>query len=92
MGRSLATALYLNEGVVLEPTIAFKGIWNFDDAPIKLSTGTVQAERLRAEIEGGLMIKFPNGYSVRASAAYDGIGDKNLEVWTTKAWINIPLN
>jgi hypothetical protein len=82
----------LDNGVTIEPQFSVKGIWNFDDAPIALSTGTVRAAPLRAEVETGVMIKMPSGFSVRASGSYDGIGDKNLEVWTTKGWINFPLN
>jgi outer membrane autotransporter protein len=82
----------LDNGVTVEPQFSVKGVWNFDDAPIALSTGTVRAAPLRAEVETGIMIKMPSGFSVRASGSYDGIGDKNLEVWTTKGWINFPLN
>ena len=91
-GPEFGYTSHLDNGVTVEPQFSVKGIWNFDDAPIALSTGTVRAAPLRAEVETGIMIKMPSGFSVRASGSYDGIGDKNLEVWTTKGWINFPLN
>ena len=91
-GPEFGYTTYLRNGVTIEPQVSFKGIWNFDDAPIVLSTGPVRAEPLRGEVETGIMVKTPGGYAVRASGSYDGIGDKNLEVWTAKGWVNIPLN
>lgn len=82
----------LDNGVLVEPQFSIKGIWSFDDGPLWLSTGAVRPDEWRAEVEGGIMLKMPSGLGVRISASYDGIGDRNLEVWTTKAWISVPLN
>jgi hypothetical protein len=91
-GPEFGYTTHLQNGWTVEPQLSLKGIWNFDDAPIQLSTGPVKAAEVRAQVEGGVMVRLPDGFSVRASGSYDGIGDKNLEVWTTKAWVNFPLN
>jgi outer membrane autotransporter protein len=91
-GPEFGYSIRTGQGWLVEPQFSVKGIWNFDDAPIKLSTGTVQADELRAQIEGGVMVKTPTGFAVRAAGSYDGLGDKNLEVWTAKVWVNIPID
>lgn len=43
-------------------------------------------------VEGGVIYATPDGYKFRAAGSYDGIGDDDFDVWTAKAWLNIPLN
>lgn len=52
----------------------------------------MEPEEFRGQVEGGVLIKTPDGYSIRAAGSYDGIGDKDLEAWSAKAWLNVPLN
>jgi hypothetical protein len=82
----------LEDGTLVEPHASIKGIWSFDQETLDLSTGPVEPDEFRAQIEAGILIKTPDGYSVRAAGSYDGIGDKDLEAWSAKAWLNVPLN
>jgi outer membrane autotransporter protein len=91
-GPEFAYTRRLQDGTLVEPHVSIKGIWNFDQETLDLSTGPVTPEEFRAQIEAGILIKTPDGYSVRAAGSYDGIGDKDLEAWSAKAWLNIPLN
>jgi len=91
-GPEFGYAVMMNNGIVIEPQFSVKGIWGFDDGPLDLSIGIVRPGEFRGQVEGGLMAKMPDGFAVRASGTYDGIGDKNLEVWTAKVWLNFPLN
>ena len=81
----------LQNGIGIEPHLSVKGIWDFYGDTLELSTGPVKAEDFRVQIEGGVTIQIPEGYSFRASGSYDGIGDKDLEAWTAKAGVNIPV-
>jgi hypothetical protein len=81
-----------DDGTLVEPHLSIKGIWNFDDDDLVLSTGAVKPEELRAAVEAGLMVKLPDGKALRASGSYDGIGDDDFEAWSGKLWLNIPLD
>ena len=80
------------DGTIIEPHLSIKGIWNFDTEELKLSTGTYKTEEFRAQIEGGIIVRLPEGYAVRAAGSYDGLGDDDLEAWSFKTWFNMPLN
>ncbi len=80
------------DGTIIEPHLSIKGIWNFDTEELKLSTGTYETGELRAQIEGGIIVRLPDGYAVRAAGSYDGLGDDDLEAWSFKTWFNMPLN
>jgi hypothetical protein len=81
-----------DDGTLVEPQLSIKGIWNFDDDDLVLSTGAVKPDELRAAVEAGLMVKLPDGKALRASGSYDGIGDDDFEAWSGKLWLNIPLD
>jgi hypothetical protein len=81
----------LENGLSIEPHLSVKGIWDFYGDELELSTGPVKPDDFRVQVEGGVTIQTPDGYSFRASGSYDGIGDKDLEAWTAKAGVNIPL-
>jgi outer membrane autotransporter protein len=82
----------LENGTTVEPHISLKGIWNFDGDTLELSSGPVKIDDFRAQIEGGVIVKSVDGYSFRAAGSYDGIGDSNLDAWSAKGWLNIPLD
>jgi outer membrane autotransporter protein len=81
----------LENGLSIEPHLSVKGIWDFYGDELELSTGPVKPDDFRVQVEGGVTIQTPDGYSFRASGSYDGLGDKDLEAWTAKAGVNIPL-
>jgi outer membrane autotransporter protein len=83
---------YYENGTSIEPHMSVKGIWTFEGDELELSTGTVDLDQFRASIEGGVIVRAADGYAFRAAGSYDGIGDEDLEAWSAKLWLNIPVN
>jgi hypothetical protein len=52
----------------------------------------VEPNRDRARVEGGVIIRKPNGPAMRAAVSYDGIGDSDFDAVSGKLWLNFPLN
>ena len=46
----------------------------------------------RAKVEGGVLIRAPSGWGVRAAGTYDGIGSGDFDSYGGSLWINVPLN
>jgi hypothetical protein len=90
-GPEIGYRIVTSGGTVVEPHVAVEGVRNFNDPVLYLSTGPVSPEELRAKVEGGVLVRLPDGVSARAAGAYDGIGDKNMEAWSAKVWLSLPL-
>jgi hypothetical protein len=91
-GPEFGYRMVREDGTIVEPHLSIKGIWNFDQTDLELTTGSVTPHEFRGQIEGGVIMRLPNGMAMRAAGSYDGIGDDDLEAWSAKAWLNIPLN
>lgn len=81
------------DGTRIEPHISIEGIWDFDEAgPLAIGGIVTSANDVRAKVEGGVMLTRPGGVGVRATGAYDGIGDGDFSAYSGKLWVNMPLN
>ena len=82
-------------GSIVEPHVAIKGLWDFDDAgnlSNTLADTVASADDLRGKVEGGILFTRPDGVSMRATGSYDGIGADDFEAYSGKLWLNFPLN
>jgi outer membrane autotransporter protein len=81
----------LDGGAVIEPQVAIYGVWNFDQNTLLVNNTAFTPDDFTGRIEGGAQVYLPRGWSVRGTAAYDGIGS-DYDAVTGKVWLNIPLN
>lgn len=80
-------------GVVVEPHVSLEGIWNFDQgSPVSISGFNVGSSEFQGRVEGGLLVRGPQGLSARAVATVDGIGASDFDAIGGEFWINLPLN
>jgi hypothetical protein len=85
--------LDLSGGTVIEPHVSLTGIWNFATDKLELDGATdIDRDESRAKVEGGVLVLTPSGWSMRAAAAYDGIGSDDFEAYSGSVWVNVPLN
>ena len=94
-GPKIAYAGETASGTVLQPHIAIKGIWDFDEAEIvNLTTGLTEgsSDGVRARVNGGIAARFASGWSVTGEGFYDGIGANDLEAYGGSVKVNMPLN
>jgi len=90
-GPEFAYHWLLDGGAVIEPQLALYGVWNFDQNTLRLNNIFYTPDDFTARLEGGAQVYLPKGWSVRGTAAYDGIGSDYNAV-TGKVWLNVPLN
>ena len=91
-GPEFGTAVSLGEGSVLEPHIAFTGLWDFAQSGQLDGNGlATTGDDLRLKIEGGATLRGASGTSIRATLSYDGIGAQDFSAWGGQLWVNIPL-
>ncbi|MHA1134617.1 MAG: hypothetical protein ACTSRM_10095 [Alphaproteobacteria bacterium] len=68
------------------------GVWNFEDSGGFFVADTFATpDDFAGRLEGGALMYLPKGWSMRGTAAYDGIGG-DYEAVSGKVWLNIPLN
>lgn len=82
----------LPDGTMIEPHISIAGLINFSDDDLVIGGQAIDNNDARAKLEGGVIIRTPEGYAIRAAASYDGIGQDDFEAYSGSLWINIPLN
>jgi hypothetical protein len=88
----IARSIHGPGGAIVEPHVAISGIWNFDSDNLYINGTLVETEGARAKVEGGVLIMTPGGLNLRAAAAYDGLGEDDLEAVSGSVWLSIPLN
>lgn len=94
-GPKIAYAAETPSGAILQPHIAIKGIWDFDEAEIvNLTTGLTEGstDEVRARVNGGIAARFESGWSVTGEGFYDGIGTDDLEAYGGSIKVNMPLH
>jgi hypothetical protein len=91
-GAELAYRIQIRHGLVAEPHIAIHGITNFDTDDLVINGSLVETSASRAKVEGGVIFWTQSGWSVRAAASYDGIGQSEFESVSGRLWFNIKLN
>jgi uncharacterized repeat protein (TIGR01451 family) len=93
LGQEVGYRFRLPEGGMLEPFVGFKGIWDFnkDDASI-VGSFVVGNDPWHGKVEGGAIMQTPWGASLRGTVAYDGIGDRGLNIYQGRLLVTVPLN
>ena len=91
-GPEVAYKFKLQNGAILEPYVALKGVYDFSADSQASSSGTPAANTITGRLEAGASYKFDNGISVRASGAYDGIGSATYRAKQGQAFVIVPLN
>ncbi len=90
-GPEFAYRWLLDGGAVIEPQLALYGVWNFDQNTLLVNNTYFSPDDFTGRLEGGALVYLPRGWSVRGTAAYDGIGS-DYDAVTGKVWLNVPLN
>jgi len=76
---------------MVELQLAIYGVWNFDQNTLLVNNTSFRPDDFTGRLEGGAQVYLPKGWSVRGTAAYDGIGS-DYDAVTGKVWLNIPLD
>jgi outer membrane autotransporter protein len=82
----------LENGTMIEPHVSLTGIVNFATDELEINGALVETDDTRAKIEGGVLIRTPSGWGLRAAGSYDGIGGDDFEAYSGSLWVNVPLN
>lgn len=80
------------DGIVYEPMVSVKGLWDFV-RPNAVSVGGILVgdDALHAMAEAGLMARAANGVAMRLVGQYDGIGSNSFHSYGGQVWVNVPL-
>ena len=90
-GPEFGYAIQRPDGTIVEPHVAFTGMWDFDkDSSTTVGGLTTSIDDFRVKVEGGLMVRATNGMSGRAALSYDGIGSDDLTAWGGQLWLSLP--
>lgn len=91
-GPEMATLVALGDGMVLEPRVAFRGIWDFEPADtITIGNASYGDGRLRGVVEGGAILHGLDGLNLSVSGKYEGIGLNGFHAYGGSLWVNVPL-
>lgn len=91
-GPEIAYRRTLDNGMIVEPHISLRGIWDFDSSDVTVGTTTFNGDGFRGVVEAGILFHRADDFNVRISAKYDGIGVSDFDAIGGQIWINIPLN
>ncbi len=91
-GPEISQRIVLANGTVVEPHASLTGLWDFE-RPDSLTFGgaVVGDDEFRMQTEVGLIVNRPDDVNFRATLGYDGLFSDDLDAWTARAWVNIPL-
>jgi hypothetical protein len=92
-GPRISTAYLRDDGILVSPSLAIKGIWDFNKADTSDPDSGLaySADALRARAEGGIAFQMPSGMEITGQGFYDGIGADDLDHYGFSAQIRIPL-
>jgi len=92
-GPEIGYRASLSDGTIVEPHFSVQGLWDFESKGNLVIGGTlVDTDDFRAKLEGGIIVKMTNGFSIRAVGNYDGIGGDDFHAYGGQVWVNSPLN
>ena len=92
-GPEVGYRFKLHDGSMFEPFVGLKGIWDFDkDNTTTVGPFIVGNDAWHGKVEAGAILQTPWGMSVRGTAAYDGIGEKNVGLYQGRLMVTVPLN
>lgn len=79
-------------GILIEPQFTLAGVWDFETpSGLSIPGWAVSAEKFRGRVEGALLVAFRNGYGLRMSGSYDGIGASGYSGYSARLWIDVPM-
>jgi outer membrane autotransporter protein len=77
----------------IEPFAAIKGVWNWKNPNVATIDGFVVGPGdFWGRLEGGLNVTTSDGWLVRGTASWDGVGSDNYNGYTLQGIVNVPLN
>ncbi len=80
-------------GVMYEPQLSVKGLWDFQRPDVPTVAGlVVSTDPVHAKAELALLARAPSGFSLRGAVAYDGIGSTSFRDVGGRLWLNFPLH
>jgi len=94
-GPTMSIRHAIDGGLVVEPSLALHGVWNFDPADTTDITNVASlasSQALHARIEAGLTLRHGEYLSVTGTAFYDGLGDDNGKSYGVRGRVVLPLN
>jgi hypothetical protein len=69
-----------------------QGLWDFEKPDVLvIGSQVVGPDTFRGKVEGGLLFTMPQGFSLRATGSYDGIGSSDFHAYGGQLWVNLPL-
>jgi uncharacterized repeat protein (TIGR01451 family) len=92
-GPEIGYRYFASDGNIIEPHMALQGLWDFEKPDtLTLGSEVVGPDDFRGKLEAGVMLMMPEGASVRATGAYDGIGSDDFHAYSGQMWVNLPLH
>jgi hypothetical protein len=92
-GPEIGYRYFASDGSIIEPHMALQGLWDFEKPDtLTLGSEVVGPDDFRGKLEAGVMLMMPEGASVRATGAYDGIGSDDFHAYSGQMWVNLPLH
>ncbi len=93
-GGEVGYRIRLENGYVIDPYLAFHGLWDFVNEGSLLLSPTISARQseLRARVGAGVLIQIGDNAHVNVRAEYDGIGTSDFDAWTLHGRVAIPLD
>jgi hypothetical protein len=92
VGPEIATLVPLEDGMVIEPRVAFRGIWDFDPADtITIGNVSYGDTGLSSVVEGGAILHGLDGINLSLTGKYEGIGLNGFQAYGGSLWVNVPL-
>lgn len=91
-GPELAYRFTGADGIVYEPMVSVKGLWDFV-RPNAVAVGGILVgdDALHAMAEAGLMARAANGVAMGLVGQCDGIGSNSFHSYGGQVWLNVPL-
>lgn len=92
LGPEIGYRFFGANGVLYEPQVSLKGVWDFQRPDVPTVGGVVASpDALHAKAEVALLAKAVSGFSLRGAVAYDGVGSSSFRDVSGRLWLNFPL-
>ncbi|MBN8911090.1 MAG: autotransporter outer membrane beta-barrel domain-containing protein [Rhizobiales bacterium] len=91
-GPEIGYRIVHSEDAVIEPFVAIKGVWDFDNPNAVIDGHVSGPGDVWGRLQGGLNVATTSGWSVRGLASWDGLGASDYTGYTLQGSMNVPLN